>query len=508
MKETESMIKGGTRMKRATGLILALGTAFLAACASGAPGVPGVAGERPRDDAETRAASVALAQAALAEGPEAQARYEQALERALAAIERDPTNPRAYMVAGQASVGSSRWVQADTMFARALDLYPGFADQIEAEREEGWVMAYNLGAEAMNDGEMQQALGFFRGADILYQARPEARLAIGLLSAQEGDTDAAIAAYRGALEILSGPPPAGMEEEQAAGWERDRQIAAFNLANLLAQMERYGDAADVLGQFVDQAPPAMDADVRLQALTARAAFLAQAERADEAEAIYGQLLGRGDLGDTEYFQIGIGLFNAGEYQRAADAFANAARLNPFSRDAHLNLVQSLYTAAADLEQEPASPARDQRLNEMYDALLEAAARVREFDPFNRNLLSFTLRAYRAKVDISPAARAQEYTRRSQEVFRDYQEMPYEVSDLTIATDTPARARIQGVLTNLSGTAGQSVGLRFTVLDRNGNTLDTATTQVTVPAVDQSVQFTTTVDLSRGDFAGWRYELVN
>jgi hypothetical protein len=31
--------------------------------------------------------------------------------------------------------------------------------------------------------------------------------------------------------------------------------------------------------------------------------------------------------------------------------------------------------------------------------------VREFDPLNRNLLSFTLRAYRALADVSPSAEA-------------------------------------------------------------------------------------------------------
>jgi hypothetical protein len=87
-------------------LILGFSTAILAACASAAPGEPGVAGERPRDDADTRAASVAIAQAALVEGEAAEAHYQQALERGAGALERDPTNPRAYLVAGQAAVGA------------------------------------------------------------------------------------------------------------------------------------------------------------------------------------------------------------------------------------------------------------------------------------------------------------------------------------------------------------------------------------------------------------------
>lgn len=496
------MTNGARRMNRVGGFALIVVTAFLTACATAAPGE---AGQRGRDDAHTREASVALAQAALADGPEAREHYERALASALNAIERDPLNPRAYLVAGQAAVGIEQWVQADTMFARAEDLSPALADQIEAEREEAWVLAYNLGAEAVTAGDHAAALERFRGADVVYQGRPEARLMLGILHSQQGDRAAAIAAYRGALEILDRGLPEGATEEVVEDWEESRQSATFNLANLLAQEGRQGDAADLLAEYLARAPA--DASGRVQAMSARAVFLAQAGRAAEAEAIYEDLLAREDLGHTEYLQIGIGLFNAGEFERAAESFAESARLNPYSRDAHLNLVQSLYTAAAELEEQPQTPARDQRLHELYDELLASADRVQEFDPLNRTLLSFRLRAYRAKADIAATAEANRLLRRSQEVFRQFQEQAYEVSDLSIAPTGQNRARIEGVLTNLSGTPGQQVGLRFTVLDENGNPLDTATAQVTVPQVEESAEFSTVVDVAPGEMAGWRYEQV-
>jgi tetratricopeptide (TPR) repeat protein len=501
------MINGGKRMNRRSGLMLALVGALLSACATAGAGDPGVVGERPRDDADTRQAGVYIAQASLVDGDEALRMYERALASALSAVERDPTNPRAYLLVGQAAVGARQWVQADTMFDRAEELHPRFADQIRAEREEGWVLAYNLGAEAMSAGDMAEAIEYFAAADRLFQERPEARMALAILHANEGNTSAAIQAYRGALEILERPAPEGIDEEQLEGWENDRQMIVFNLANLLAQEQRFGEAADVLDRFLQDSGDTLDSDTQLQAMTARAAFLAQADRADEAERIYAQLLGRPDLGANQHFQIGIGLFNAGEYERAAESFATAARLNPHSRDAHLNLVQSLYTAALDLEQEPQSAQRDARLRTMYEDLLAAADRVGEFDPLNRNLLSFRLRAYRAKADLAPQAEADRLMRRSQEVFRQYQQQAYEVSDITMAHEPGDRARIEGVLTNLSGTPGQQVGLRFTILDSNGSPLDSGTAQVTVPGVEESARFSTTVSTARGDIAGWRYELV-
>jgi tetratricopeptide (TPR) repeat protein len=177
------MINGGKRMNRRSGLMLAFVGALLSACATAGAGDPGVVGERPRDDADTRQAGVYIAQASLVSGDEALRMYERALASALSAVERDPTNPRAYLLAGQAAVGARQWVQADTMFDRALELHPPFADQIRAEREEGWVLAYNLGAEAMSAGDMAAAVEHFAAADRLFQERPEARMALAILYA-------------------------------------------------------------------------------------------------------------------------------------------------------------------------------------------------------------------------------------------------------------------------------------------------------------------------------------
>jgi tetratricopeptide (TPR) repeat protein len=490
MKETEFMSNGGRRMNRASGFMLILTTAILTACAAGAPGAP-VAGA---GDAELDPQIV-------------RAQYERALAFALTQIERDPTNARHYMTAGQSALSLERWVMADTMFTRAEELNPRLADEIALEREEGWVAAVNLGAHAMQDGDLDTAVEFFRAADMLYQARPEALTMLGSVHERRGEAEQAITAYSRALEIYAQGPPDELPAEYLESWDRDRQAATFNLANLLARAGRAAEAADILGSYLAQAPASLEAAVRLEAMTARAALLTQAGRTAEAEVIYEELLGRGDLGHNEYLQIGIGMFNAGDYERAVDAFGNAARINPYSRDAQLNLIQSLHAAASDLEQEPRTPARDQRLHAMYDRLLATADRVDELDPLNRTLLQFTLRAYQAKANISPAAEAQRLRARGQEVFRAAQEQVYEVSDLAIERAAEGGSRFRGLFTNLAGTPGQQVELRFTVVDANGTTLDSGTARVTVPAVEETVEFTLVMRVAPLDFAGWRYELV-
>lgn len=506
------MNQGGFRMNRGKGTILALLVATLSACATGggAGAVDPADGDvgRPADNAHTRTAGIAIAQATAAGGEQATGHYQQALDAALMSIEIDPANPKGYLLAGQAAVGLGNWVQADTMFDRAQEMYPGYENQIRSEREQGWVAAYNLGIEEVNEGDIEAARELFAAADRLYQERPEARMNLGWAAMRLGDTETAIEAYRGALDILYGPPPEGLDETQLEAWARDRRVASFNLAQLLAQAGRPAEAAEVLGEFLARNPE-VDAATQLQAMTAQANFLAQAGEAEAAQELMAQIRGREDLTAMDHFQIGIGFFNTGDYAEAAEAFGEAARLNPYSRDALLNLVQSLYSEALELEEEPESAERDARLEEIYTEILEAAEQVRSFDPLNRNLLSFMLRAHRGLADLAPtAAEAERFRQASQDLFREYQALPYEVADIALNLQEGDQARVTGLFTNLSGDAGDQVQLRFTAVNQAGTAIDSELISITLPATGESVEFSTTLDLSGGDFAGWSYEMVD
>lgn len=499
-------------MKRGKGLILAMTVAFVSACASagggGTTGAPEESGYRPSDDSHTNTASIHLVQGSQAEGQEATTHYEQALTNAVAGIEADSTNPKAYLIAGQAAVGLEEWAQADTFFEQALDLYPGYEERIASEREQAWITAYNTGAEALSAGETERAIAQFEAADRLYQERPEARMALGSLYMRQGETEKAAQAYRGALEILSGPPPEEMDEEQAAGWEEDRQVVALNAAQLLAESGDYAEAASVLDSFLSQHGDQLDTSTELRARTALAGFLAQAGETARAEEMFDQIYAREDLSSAEYFQVGIGFFNTGDYARAAEAFKASAERNPYNRDALLNLVQSLYSQALEIEELEETEERNQDLLEIHDEILAAATEVRAFDPLNRNLLSFMLRSLRAKAELSEQTEADELARRTQELYRAYQQQPYEVTDITISVESENQAVITGVLANLTGTPGDEVQLRFSIMDGEGNVVDQST--VTVPAPEQNAaqQFRTTVDIPGGQFAGWKYEVVS
>ncbi|MBW3552323.1 MAG: tetratricopeptide repeat protein [Gemmatimonadetes bacterium] len=499
-------------MIRGNGVILAFAVAAVTACASAGGGAVEGGNDvlevgRPADNAHTRMAGVRIAQATASQGEAAVAHYEAALSEALLSIQNDPENAKGYLLAGQAAIGTGDWIQADTMFDRAVEMYPGYADQIVAEREQGWVSAYNAGIEEVNAQNIEAARDLFAAADRLYQARPEARMNLGWANMRLGNTEGAIEAYRGALEILYDEPPTGLDEEQLQAWDRDRRVASFNLAQMLAQSGRHAEAARVLGDYLDRNPD-IDSPTKLQAMTAQANFLAAAGQEDEAKALMDQIRDRSDLSSADWFQIGIGLFNTGDYGEAADAFAQAAELNPYSRDALLNLVQSLYSEALDLDKAEATPERDARLRENYARILEAADQVRTFDPLNRNLLSFMLRAYRGQADLAPDAEAERYRQLSQDLFREYQAQPYEVADISLSMQGGDAAGVTGVLTNISGTPGESVRLRFNAVDRNGTMIDSEVITVQLPPAGEAVEFQTQLDLSGGEFAGWSYEVLS
>lgn len=490
-------------MRHGKAFVLALAAAVLTGCASSGEGAPAGDSGVPETEA-TRAATIHLVQAGLQEGEEAMEQYRQAQAEAVRAIEQTPDNPRGYLLAGQAAVGLHDFVQADTMFDRAQTMHPAFAEEIEAEREQGWVVAYNLGAEALQENDQARALSMFEAADRLYQGRPEARIALGSLYVNEGDPEAAAESYLGALEILSAEPPQGLTDEQLEDWQRSRQIAALNASQLLAQTGDHARAAATLESYLEDYGSELDAATMRRARTALAGFYAQAGDAERAEGLYGEILGEEDLSEEEYFQAGIGFFNTGDYGRAADAFRTAAELNPYSRDARLNLVQSLFAQANELEEQ--GDASDAELAEIYEDIQEAGAAVRELDPLNRTLVSFVLRSYQSLANLDPQ-RASALERQAQALVRDYQNQAYGVADISVNMQDAGQATVGGTLTNINATQGSQAQLRFELLDTNGQVMGSTVISVAAPAQGESTSFSETFSVRDGTFAGWRYELV-
>ncbi|MFW6078021.1 MAG: tetratricopeptide repeat protein [Gemmatimonadota bacterium] len=502
-------------MNRKTALVAALLITALGAgaCASAGSGggsdVPDDwTGPTPSENEWTTEASLYLVQALQAESEtDRESLGQQALAAAEAGIENDAENPQVWMVAGQSYVVLEDYAMADSMFDRAIDLYPHY-DQIEAERSDGWVMAYNNGVDALNAGDQEEAREYFEGAARLWDGRPAAHLQAGALAAQAGETDHAVMRFREAIEIIRGPAAEATDSAVTADWPEYERIATLNAGQILVSDDRNEEAAEIYGNYAERHPDDLGMRINL------AVALSRAGEHEEASAIYDELLSQRDLPAQTYVTAGIGLFQAERYEEAADAFEEAVRLNPRMRDALYNAAQTYYSQALDLESARDSAEttaeRDEfaaELEPLYERTLEYVEDVREMDPFNRNVLALQGTALRGMADIAPdSASATEWRRRALQIFETHEELPFDVTGVNLDA-TEGQVTISGSLTNLSLDPGQTIRLQFTLMDESGATLATPTATVAAPEESAATTFQTTAEVD-AEVAAWRYERVN
>lgn len=495
-------------MNRFTGLILALVLgAATGACASGGAGGASAEGIKPRDTKFTRdaARSIALAMVRTADEEKRQL-YQQALENAKLAIQEDSANPQGWYIAGQAYANLGDFENADAAWDRAEALYPALGQDISSERETAWVQAYNEGVTAIQQDDIDAAIARMEKADLIYQGRPEAKLQLGVFYARKDQTEKAIAAYRGALEILRGAPPAQLDSATRADWEANEEIAIANLAQLLSATGRDAEAEQVFRDVLAANPNDLQAKINL------AGVLAKQGKADEANALYAELVGRSDLSYNDYLMIGVGLFQAERYDGAVAAFRKAVQVNPYSRDGFYNLAQALYMQANQLDQTrkaargAEAAAASNQLADVHEELAQAAEKVLELDPFNRNIIAYMARAYQALSDLTQDDAAKRRYRESiQGALRRHEEAPFEMMELTMIPGDDA-VGVSGQIMNLKLATGEPIRLRISLLDSAGGVIGSQEVTISAPAANATATFEASVPV-RGALAGWRYERV-
>jgi tetratricopeptide (TPR) repeat protein len=340
----------------------------------------------------------------------------------------------------------------------------------------------------------------------MYRKRPEARLNLGAFYAQQEQNDKAIEAFRGALEILRDPANAVADEAVKKEWADNEEMAALNLAQLLGMADRHAEAEQVYRDYIARYPDHLNAQVSL------ATTLSEQGKAKEAADIYAKLNARTDLTDANYLMIGVGLFQADDFEAAAAAFRNAVGKNAHSRDGYYNLAQSQLMRAGKLEDArkeakgEAAKATEAQLVPVYEEIVKATEKVREFDPFNRDILIYTARAYQSLSQLTADAKVRaEITSKVQAAVKEYEAFPFEVTDVSIQT-ADNEVRVSGMVKNHKVAAGQPIVLRFTVLAAGGAAAGTEQVTVTAPAADGTAQFRITIPTS-AEMAGWKYEQV-
>ncbi len=451
---------------------IALSTAGILAasgCASGGGG--GGAPGAPDENDLTRSAELFLTQAETLGMPE---RYSEALDAALNAIANDTANALGYFLAGRAQIGLGDYSAADTLLNRALERYAAYEQDIRVERERAWIDLFNEAIVPLDAGDNEAGIALLESAEAIFpRQRPEALINLGVSYNNAGRLDDAIDAYAAALEVIRGPATATADSATAAGWREREATVISNRATLLASAERFDEAEAAWREYIADNPTDVPARSNL------ASVLSMAGKPAEAQSIYDELLEAAEeLGLREYMNIGIGLYQAEVFDRAAEAFRHVAEIAPENRDAVFNWAQSLFEAQA------------------WEELVPVARQLQELDEWNKD--SYTILA-RALLDAGTSEEATD-------IYNRGEALQFHLASSQLQPSSGG-ASIVGEFVNVCVDAGESIVVRVHFNGMDGAELGTTEIQITAPDRDVAQAF-------RGDFSsdeavmGYYYEVLN
>ncbi len=404
----------------------------------------------------TNEAADALQAAGEAATPEAEAA---AYAEAYAALEDelDDDNAAVLLLAAQAKIGLGEFDAAHALLDQFVETAPECAQYGMETRFNGWVQLYNVGINAYQDGDLESALVTFEQANAFYpDARSYANTA--LLYVEAGNTAKAIETYQTALATELANPEPGQLTTLVTG-----------LGELLISEGRGEEAVTAYASYLESHPD--DLEVRI----GYASALAEQERGEESSAIFGELLSRTDLTATQWVAVGVGLYNAQVWARAAEAFVKARVDNPYNKEAMENLVNASVQAGD------------------VDGVLPLADTLINWYPYDQN--NYQLKA-------SALAKANE----DQEAMRVLQQG--ESTEVTFHFVQMGQASsgeyiVQGSL-EARGAAGSALSIPFEFLGAGGEVVTTETLMMQAPAAGQTERFELRV-ASGVPIMGFRYK---
>lgn len=419
--------------------------------------------------------------------------FQKTLDISLEGIQKDDDNAQHYARAGQGYIGLGDLVGADSMLTKAEQLAPACKDEIEQIRYNAWAGAFNTGISHLRSSDIEKALTQFELASVIYQGQPEALLQLGSLYAHKAqDLQLADgAAAKAQADSLYEKAIASYEKAVAVAEQPDhKEIAAFNLAQLLATHERYEEAVEAYRAYLEGNPDHVVAQTNLGIMLLSLADHLESQDAPEAKAraeaarteakeLYSELSNRPDLTLDDLRQVGGGLLTLGDYAAAARTYRFVLEERPYDYDALLRLANSFYLA------------------DQADSLLSVAQTLVERYPNQANTMAFLAHAHRELGDTKAALR----------VLEAREALKIEVVDLDARFDAQTNAlTVSGRIQNRALTPGTPVRLRLELLDHEGQIVATEEISKPARATESSVDFEATFETSE-QIAGFRYSIL-
>lgn len=455
--------------------LLVASVVALSGCATGGGGgkVEAESDIPIRETENTRSAELFLTQAETV-GPVD--RFQQALQAAMLEVLNDRGNALGYFQAGRAQIGLQNFAAADTLFKLAMDLHPAYQAEVDYYREKGWIAAFNASIGFQDMDSLEAVVDVLQDAELIFPGRrPEAMINLAANLAQLDRQDEAIEAFGAALEVIRGPRTQEMmsrDSAMALVWLDHEQSVAFNRAALLSNAERYGEAADEYVAFLARHPESITARSNM------AAALSAAGMPDSAQAIYDNLLEGGELGIREYFNIGVGLYTAEEYTRAAEAFREVVNLSPQNTEALLNLAVSLHEA------------------DDFEACVPAATELVDLDGYNQDNYNMLARCLVQAGDDIEAGR----------IIELGEALPFNISGAELEPRAGGGGKVRANLKNNTLEPGTTITIRVHFNGKAGATVDISSMRLEAPAQGETVPFEASVT-SNEDVMGFYFQVI-
>jgi tetratricopeptide (TPR) repeat protein len=255
------------------------------------------------------------------------------------------------------------------------------------------------------------------------------------------------------------------------------------IAQTLVQAEQYDEAAVALEGLLAEDPE------NVAYLRTLGSTLIQMDQPDSAQAVFNRILEIDGLPSGDYYQVGIGLYQAEDYVQAAGAFEKAVDASVNDRDALEMWSRSLIAAYPSGEDAPEPPAG------ALEELVSVSERWMELDPNNRN----------AYLILAQTANRLGDEDRASELVGQIENFPVSMDNLQLQRSPRGGGLVVGALRNITGTQGATATVEVTFYDASGGVLAVEEAMVQLPAADATADFR--VDLDTDAYiGGYSYEV--
>ena len=407
----------------------------------------GFAQKEPPHTKETKNAEKFIGLAMTRQDPAQRKQFlEQALPSVREGMQKNPENARVWVLAGSVFAGLGDLAAADSSFDKAVELHPGYAEQVAVERHSAWEAAFNNAVSLINAQQTDQGIVALENAELIFPERPEAKFYLGLFYSQKQQLDKAQKALEGAIAAVQGPLRAKLQPAAMEEWDRMATNARIKLSNIMALRG---------AELYDQ-----------QKFNEAAAAFAQAREVSKASRDH--------------------LFN-----QLQSVYARALDLDKERADKK-------------------SPAQDAEARTLYTNILTLTDALRGFDPRNEDIFFFSSRAHKVLSELTTdAATKNRHLDALRAINTEYEQTAYLVSDVQIA-EADTAATVSGNVYIKTLKTGATGSFTFELLGFDGAPIGSAPVNFTVPTIPANskepvkVPFSVTIPL-KAPLAGWRYK---